>query len=219
MNIRGVSGMERKFAPLAVLAGEHRLIERMLALMAKERDAIRSGGTPRVPFIRDALDFFRVYADLCHHAKEERSLFRAIGEKALSPEDRSALDAFVADHIEERKWVFCLKTHAERFAVGERNAAGLIGNALDGLIRHASDHMAREEKIFLHAFVLNVNKRDADRILSDFHECDADDIQDKYRRAVERHELIGTEEAREVVLSAGGGNWYIEDHVLQASAG
>ena len=63
---------------------EHRLIERMISLMAKERDRMEASKKADPSFIDTIVDFIRTYADHCHHGKEENILFRELTKKDLS---------------------------------------------------------------------------------------------------------------------------------------
>jgi hemerythrin-like domain-containing protein len=209
----------KRLSPLIVLAGEHRLIERMLRLLGKEREGLRWGERPRTGFLRDAVDFFRIYVALFHDAKEERILFPAFRKKDLPVEQMSALEDFLVDHTEERKRVYCLKTFSESCEAGDRDAEKHLGHALDELIGHASAHMASEEKLIVHVLSACFNDREAENVLKGFHEYDAGrTLHDKYTLLVAKHENRESEESVEAVLSNRRGNWYSEDHVLQASA-
>ena len=77
--------------PIGPLMIEHRLIERMIALLKKESARIRSTGQVNVEFILSAVDFIRTYADHCHHGKEENILFRDLKKKKLSASTRPGL--------------------------------------------------------------------------------------------------------------------------------
>jgi hemerythrin-like domain-containing protein len=57
--------------PTAPLMIEHRLIEKMIAVIRKEIDRCESEGSINLEFIDAAADFIRIYADRCHHEKEE----------------------------------------------------------------------------------------------------------------------------------------------------
>ena len=76
---------------------EHRLIERMMTLMARELTRIKDNAAVEPEFafvdpvfIDTAVDFIRTYADRCHHGKEEDLLFEALAAKEIfsrAPED------------------------------------------------------------------------------------------------------------------------------------
>ncbi|HUW08656.1 MAG TPA: hypothetical protein VM537_02960, partial [Anaerolineae bacterium] len=72
--------------PIGPLMKEHRLIERMIALMVKELERLRDGEELDPIFIDTAVDFIRTYADICHHGKKEDILFRGLSKKPLSGE-------------------------------------------------------------------------------------------------------------------------------------
>ena len=70
--------------PIGSLMIEHRVIERMLALLNQELSKILKEGKVDSPVIDVAIDFFTTYADRFHHGKEERILFRELKGKPLS---------------------------------------------------------------------------------------------------------------------------------------
>ena len=69
--------------PIGSLMIEHRLIERLIALIEKEGDKIKKDNLTDIDFIDDCIDFIRTYADRCHHGKEEDILFRDLRNKKL----------------------------------------------------------------------------------------------------------------------------------------
>ncbi|MFX0049145.1 MAG: hemerythrin domain-containing protein, partial [Candidatus Hermodarchaeota archaeon] len=62
--------------PIGPLMAEHRIIEKMIALMQKEIEKIKKFNKVNPLFIDTAVDFIRMYADRTHHGKEEDILFR-----------------------------------------------------------------------------------------------------------------------------------------------
>ena len=78
--------------PIGPLMREHRLIERMVSLMKDQCDLIESSGNADPVFIETAVDFFRTYADKCHHGKEEEILFRDLAAKPLEPGHKKTMD-------------------------------------------------------------------------------------------------------------------------------
>ncbi len=69
------------------LMQEHRLIERMIELIRKSAEDIRSDKKIDPKFVDNAVDFIRTYADKMHHCKEEDILFRDLKNKDLSEKD------------------------------------------------------------------------------------------------------------------------------------
>ncbi|MCK9604768.1 MAG: hemerythrin, partial [Candidatus Omnitrophica bacterium] len=83
---------ETDILPIGPLMIEHRLIERVVTLLEKELARIREGNQVNAFFLTSAIDFFKVYADRCHHGKEEDILFDDLQKKMLSPEDKTMIE-------------------------------------------------------------------------------------------------------------------------------
>ncbi len=89
-------------APLMI---EHRLIERMLALINKEATRIRETKEINPVFIDNAVDSIRVYADKTHHGKEEDILFRDLTQKDMTIEEQKIMGELIQEHVLGRKAV------------------------------------------------------------------------------------------------------------------
>ncbi|MGD9160308.1 MAG: hypothetical protein PVG39_17970 [Desulfobacteraceae bacterium] len=81
---------------------EHRLIERMLAVVGDEVKKIISANKVNPLFIDNVVDFIRIYADRTHHGKEEDILFEDLKNKPLSAEDKKMMDDLIKEHIRGR---------------------------------------------------------------------------------------------------------------------
>src|SRR5574340_681579 len=77
---------------------EHRLIERMLAIIRNELAQAEKIKTIDPLFVDTTVDFIRIYADRTHHGKEEDILFRELKNKALAPEDRRIMNELIEEH-------------------------------------------------------------------------------------------------------------------------
>lgn len=84
--------------PIGPLMIEHRLIEKMIALIKKEIARMEQQGKINLEFIDLAVDFIRMYADRCHHGKEEDILFRDLNQKPLSGEHKQIVNELVEEH-------------------------------------------------------------------------------------------------------------------------
>ena len=69
--------------PTEILSGEHRIIEQVLDCLEKIAQNCATGGRLDKTSAEQALDFFRDFADRCHHGKEETHLFRAMEAKGF----------------------------------------------------------------------------------------------------------------------------------------
>jgi hemerythrin-like domain-containing protein len=69
--------------PIGPLMIEHRLIERMVKLLAAELEKIKKMSYANISLVNVGVDFFRTYADRTHHGKEEEILFRELHKKSF----------------------------------------------------------------------------------------------------------------------------------------
>ncbi|MBD3393267.1 MAG: cation-binding protein, partial [Chitinivibrionales bacterium] len=66
---------------IRVLEAEHKLIHRMVDLMADFLERLRNESVVDLSFLRAAVDFIRQYADGTHRTKEEYLLFPLLSSK------------------------------------------------------------------------------------------------------------------------------------------
>jgi len=121
--------------PTEVLYAEHRVIERVLHVLATLARAARKGEDVDLADARDTLDFIVSYADRCHHGKEEAELFPAM-ERCGLPRDVGPTAVMRTEHDEGRAAVDATPFDAATFA--RRGAAFVM------LLR---DHIVKEDQV------------------------------------------------------------------------
>jgi hemerythrin-like domain-containing protein len=91
-----------------VLMNEHRLIEKVMnALEVFTRSATSGQPVDREP-LRQFVEFFRNFADKCHHGKEEDLLFASLMDHGL-PREQGPLAVMFFEHGEGRAQVKALE--------------------------------------------------------------------------------------------------------------
>ena len=174
--------------PIGPLMIEHRLIERMIRLMARELHHIEETGLYDLAFIDTAVDFIRTYADRRHHGKEEDILFSELAKKPLSPQHRKTMDELVAEHVYARGKVRQLVEAKEQYARGNGEAEKPIRSLLSDLVAFYPAHIAKEDKHFFIPCMGYLTKAEQDNMLQGFWDFDRQLIHEKYRSLVERLE-------------------------------
>ena len=91
-------------SPTDVLREEHRVILRALALLETAAGRLARGGALPVGWWERLIGFLRAFADLNHHAKEERYLFPALA-KAGVPSEGGPVAVMLAEHVEGRGFI------------------------------------------------------------------------------------------------------------------
>ena len=129
-----------------VLRDEHAGIERMLALVEVGAKRLQQGEQVPPELFRDATDFFRGFADACHHAKEEEQLFPSLEEHGV-PREGGPVGVMLIEHDEGRAFVRAMSAAVEPYAAGDPAArTALVQNAL-GYVALLRQHIFKENQI------------------------------------------------------------------------
>jgi len=180
--------MKTNMLPIAPLMIEHRLIERMAALLKKELEAEKKNTTVNTCFIEAAVDFFKVYADRCHHGKEEDILFKKLVEKPLLPEHRKLMQELLNEHVQGRKLVEALSRAQEQYANRDPSARKEIGDTVNALVTLYQEHIRKEDKQFFIPSMTYFNKEEQAQMLEAFASFDAALVHGRYKKIVEGFE-------------------------------
>ncbi len=163
---------------------EHRLIERLVARVDLETARARQIQKIEPLFIYAAVDFLQTYADRTHHGKEEGILFRDLGPKPLSPENRRMMDELTEEHAYARKTTLALVESNERYRAGFAAALTDILVRLQNLIDFYPRHVDKEDRVFFPAAMMYLSDEEQTAMLREFAEFDRKMIHLKYESVV-----------------------------------
>ncbi len=132
--------------PTETLKHEHKIV--LLVLQGAEREAlaIRSGGEVHAETIGEMVDFFRNFVDRCHHAKEERHLFPALGAKGF-PAESGPVAVMLHEHEQGRAAIRAISEALPKAAAGDREAAGALATALLEYAELLRNHIFKEDNV------------------------------------------------------------------------
>jgi len=178
--------------PIGPLMIEHRVIERMIALMRSELTRIKDNVAvdPEFAFvdpvfIDTAVDFIRTYADRCHHGKEEDLLFAALAKKELSPEHRGAMEGLIRDHRWAREATASLMKAKEGYLLEKEGALNELLQQLEKLLEFYPRHIETEDQHFFIPCMTYFSDAEKAGMLRKMAEFDQKLIHEKYRGMVE----------------------------------
>jgi hemerythrin-like domain-containing protein len=134
--------------PIGPLMIEHRLIEKMIKVMQKKVEMWKREERINPEFIDLAVDFIRVYADKCHHGKEEDILFRDLKNKTLSDEHKRIMEELVEEHRQGRKTVAEMVEAKEQYMLGNKGMLPAILNCMGFMTDFYPKHIEKEDKHF-----------------------------------------------------------------------
>ena len=173
--------------PIGPLMHEHRLIERMVELARRQAEAIQRGNEPDSKFIADTVEFFRVYADRCHHGKEEELLFKELAGKGLSNDLSAIMDELIQEHKQGRTLVGSLHQANQTYMKNGDNFSPLVP-LLNELCSFYPRHIEKEDKHFFFPVMEDFTREEMDRMLKEFSDFDQQMIHAIYREKVESWE-------------------------------
>lgn len=177
--------------PIGPLMIEHRLIERMIALMGREFTRIK-GNVAVDPefafvdpvFIDIAMDFMVNYGDRCHHGKEEDILFAELAAKELSPEHRRTLEELIREHAWARETTARLLKAKEAYLLEQSGALDALLEHLGKLVDFYPRHIAKEDKQFFIPCMNYFSDSQKEEMLRKMGEFDRRLIHEKYEKVV-----------------------------------
>jgi hemerythrin-like domain-containing protein len=139
------------------LEHDHQAIEAVIALLT---DAIsHADDATAFAFAGWALDFFRRFADACHHAKEERVLFPLLEARGI-PRRGGPIGMMLLEHEEGRRLLAAME---RAIAARERPRLVASAGAYGGLLRA---HIAKERGVLFPFGETRIDEAD-DRALAE----------------------------------------------------
>lgn len=132
--------------PTDQLKEEHEGILLMLKILGEvcSRLAARQKVDPNHP--GRIVEFFRVFADKCHHGKEEGLLFPEM-EKAGVPKERGPIGVMLAEHDQGRGYVRAMGEAAVRLKKGDPGGAEEFVENARNYITLLAQHIEKENSI------------------------------------------------------------------------
>ncbi|MBD3379793.1 MAG: cation-binding protein [Candidatus Omnitrophica bacterium] len=174
--------------PAGPLMKEHRLIERMIALVAEKREKFEKKSEADPVFIEAAVDFIRTYADRSHHGKEEDILFRELKKKDMSEEHKKTMGELIEDHKYGRKVTGDLDEANASYRKGEEEALGRIKEAMDRLTELYPRHIEKEDERFFLPVMEYFDDGEKESMLEEMAEFDRGMLHRKYEDTVKKFE-------------------------------
>jgi hemerythrin-like domain-containing protein len=129
-----------------ILKHEHEIL--MLILDAAKREArlIRTSGKVRADRLGQMIDFFRMFVDRCHHAKEEKHLFRLM-RKRDAAKANGPITILLREHEEGRVRVKAMTRALARAVKGDARAAASLAEDLGAYILLLQNHTDKEDDV------------------------------------------------------------------------
>lgn len=108
--------------PTTELSHEHQAILLLIRVLETMSGRLEAGEPVDPGHLEKAVDFIKVFADKCHHGKEEDLLFPAM-EKAGIPRSGGPLGVMLSEHVAGRSYVKAMTESLPGIQKGDQAAA------------------------------------------------------------------------------------------------
>ncbi len=161
--------------PAEILKHEHESILLVLDAAEREIQAIKGSGKVSNDKIEKMLDFFRNFADLCHHAKEEKHLFVMMQKRGM-PVESGPIAVMLMEHDEGRKRLKAVSNALPKAAEGDSSAVEIIRENLLGYIEMLRAHIDKEDNILYPMADRLFTEEDQKALSEAFEKVEAEEI-------------------------------------------
>jgi hemerythrin-like domain-containing protein len=131
--------------PTEILKSEHRVIEQMLDCLEVIADQACINGALDEQAAGDAIDFFRHFADECHHGKEEAHLFPMLEERGFHPEN-GPTGVMRTEHNVGRMHLRQMEANVPGAAAGDADALSRFAEEVWAFVKLLREHIQKEDQ-------------------------------------------------------------------------
>ena len=161
--------------PTDQLVKEHVSIQLMLDVLERVCSKLNAGDKVSQKHLEQILEFIKVFADQCHHGKEEEFLFPVM-EKVGIPRDGGPIGVMLAEHTEGRQYVKELGEAIERYGLGDHTAVHAIVGSARKYIELLNAHIEKENGILFPMAEEHLPERKKMELLAAFGSVDDEKI-------------------------------------------
>ena len=139
------------------LVQEHHGIMLMLNIMSRVADKVEKTKELNNEHLEKILEFLKIFADKCHHGKEEDILFPTLESKGI-PRENGPIGVMLYEHKVGRGFIKEMGDAYEQFKNGNKDSLPKIANAMRSYINLLTGHIHKENNVLFPM---------GDRVLSD----------------------------------------------------
>lgn len=126
------------------LKREHIHIKAALGVLERVAGRLETGGAVADGDLDALIEFLSVYADKCHHAKEEDCLFPALLAKGM-PKEGGPIGIMLDEHVTGRGFIGKMREGIAGRRAGAAGAARTFANAARGYVGLLREHIEKED--------------------------------------------------------------------------
>lgn len=161
--------------PTDILSNEHRVIEQVLdCLLKMVSRAVEQRVLEKEP-ARQAIDFFRNFADRCHHGKEEAHLFPAMEARGFV-RDGGPTGVMRLEHEQGRQYVGAMDQAVESAAEGDVEAIRQFAESAQRFVQLLRAHIEKEDHCLFSMANQTFSEQEQCDLLMKFDQVETEEI-------------------------------------------
>jgi hemerythrin-like domain-containing protein len=161
--------------PTEILKHEHQMILMVLDAAEREAQRIQEGGQVQVQPVEEMLDFFRTFADRCHHAKEEKLLFVRMEERGM-PVRGGPIAVMLQEHDEGRRRLAAVSDALPGAGKGDPAAVASVRSNLLAYVQLLRAHISKEDNVLYPMADRLFSATDQSELWQDFEKVEREEI-------------------------------------------
>jgi hemerythrin-like domain-containing protein len=161
--------------PTEVLKEEHKAIKVVLTILEAICTGLESGKPANVEHLEKIVEFIRVFADTCHHGKEEDLLFPAMVAAGI-PKNGGPIAVMLLEHTEGRNYVKNMAAGLEGYKNGNAAAAKLFIENARNYSALLTQHIDKEDNILYQIADARISADEQNKLLKEFERVEIEKI-------------------------------------------
>jgi hemerythrin-like domain-containing protein len=138
--------MTQSEPPVATLKAEHQVILRVIRVLGTLMDRFEESGQFSELPLAQCVEFLRLFADACHHGKEEDLLFPVLESRGI-PREGGPIGVMLYEHQVARQLTKGMSDALALFRTGEAAAKGAFLHAARSYIDLLTNHIFKEDNV------------------------------------------------------------------------
>lgn len=156
-----------------ILYEEHRIIMKVLECLQKIVTEAEENLKLDEESANAAIDFFRNFADGCHHSKEEERLFVVVEEHGI-PREGGPIGVMLMEHDDGRRFITEMARVVDNAAQSDRDAIQKFAENACDLMALLRLHIDKEDQVLFPMAGQVLNDEIAEALLADFKKIESD---------------------------------------------
>ena len=179
--------------PTEILIKEHDAILIMLNILEKVCHRLDKGEHVKETDLEKIIEFFKEFADKCHHGKEEDLLFPALEEYGI-PNEGGPIGVMLSEHVIGRENVKGMSDAIANYKEGKESAPEEFVGYARNYIALLSEHIDKENNVLFKMADTRIPEERQQSLLIDFERAEEEKIgpgvHEKYHKLLDELSVV-----------------------------